>query len=213
MLFCTEGIQLQATAYGKRIGRLIMNRRLGQLALIVSTFGFCWLGMQVVHELGHVVAGWAGGETVDRVVLHPLAISRIDVSHDRHPLLVVWGGPVVGSLLPLGLLAVAWSLRLNPVYLFRFFAGFCLIANGAYLGVGSFVGVGDAGDLVRHGAPRWSLIVFGLVCAPAGLYLWNGLGTRFGLGEARGEVDPKAVAWAVGLATVIVLVEVLAGSR
>ncbi len=188
-------------------------RRLPQLALIASTLGSCWLGMQVVHELGHVAAGWTGGETVERVVLHPLAISRTDVSHERHPLLVVWGGPVLGSLLPLGLLAVAKSLRLGLSYLFRFFAGFCLIANGVYLGVGSFGGEGDAGDLLRHGAPRWSLILFGLICAPAGLYLWNGLGPRFGLGVPGGEVDRRAVGWSIGLLLLILLVEILADGR
>lgn len=208
---CTEGREIQPKAYRKRIGPIFVNRRFFQLMLIASTFGLCWLGMQIVHELGHVLAAWAGGETVGRVVLHPLVISRTDVSHDRHPLLVVWGGPVLGSLLPLGLLAVAKLLRLGQRYLFRFFAGFCLVANGVYLGVGSFGGVGDTGDLLRYGAPRWTLIVFGLVCAPAGLWLWNGLGPRFDLGEARGEVDPRAVAWAVGVATVILLVEVLFG--
>lgn len=166
--------------------------------------------MQIVHELGHVLAAWAVGETVERVVLYPLVISRTDVSHDRHPLLVVWGGPVVGAVLPLGMLAVARSLRFRLLYLFQFFAGFCLIANGVYLGVGSFGGVGDAGDLLRHGAPRWTLIAFGLVCAPAGLGLWNGLGPHFGLGKSRGEVDRRAVGWAFGLVLIILLVEILA---
>ncbi len=190
-----------------------MTARLRQSALIVSTLGLCWLGMQVVHELGHVLAAFAGGETVHGVVLHPLAISRTDVSHDRHPLLVIWGGPVVGSLLPVGFLAVARWARLGLLYLFRFFAGFCLIANGAYLGVGAFGDVGDAGDLLRHGSPAWTLIVFGLVCIPAGLWLWNGLGPCFGLGEAKGEVDRRAVWWTVGLTSIIVLIEIVAASR
>jgi hypothetical protein len=51
-------------------------------------------------------------------------------------------------------------IRSRYSYLPRFFAGFCLIANGIYLGVGSFSGVGDAGDLLRYGAPRGTLIAF-----------------------------------------------------
>jgi hypothetical protein len=190
-----------------------MKRRLNQLALVASTFVFCWIGMQAVHELGHVLAACAGGETVYRVVLHPLAISRTDVSHDRHPLLVAWGGPVVGSLLPLLILAIARWLCAELFYLAQFFAGFCLIANGAYLGVGSFGGVGDAGDLLRHGAPPWTLIAFGLAGASAGLFLWNGLGRYFGLGVSKGEVDRRAVRWAVGLALILVLAEILADRR
>src|SRR3954467_13544874 len=59
--------------------------RLYQILLIASTLVLSWLGIQAVHELGHVLGAWAGGETVSKVVLHPLMISRIDASHDRHP--------------------------------------------------------------------------------------------------------------------------------
>jgi hypothetical protein len=189
-----------------------MKDRLCQFVLIASTLGYCWLGMQVVHELGHVVAAYAGGEKVSRVVLHPLVISRTDVSHDRHPLLVIWGGPALGSALPLALLAVARARCFGLFYLIQFFAGFCLIANGVYLGVGSFGGVGDAGDLLRHGCPEWTLIAFGLACVPLGLWLWNGLGPHFGLGASRGKVDRRAVRWAIGIGLTILVVEMLVGS-
>jgi len=191
----------------------IVRGRLSQFTLIASTLGFCWLGMQVVHEVGHVLAAYAGGETVSKVVLHPLAISRTDVSHVRHPLLVIWGGPILGSLLPLVLLSVVRRLRSGLFFLFQYFAGFCLVANGAYLGVGSYGGVGDAGDLLHHGASSWSLILFGLISVPAGLSLWNGLGPHFGLGESDGEVDRGAVGWAFGLVLFIVLVEMIADRR
>ncbi len=115
-----------------------MAGRLSQVTLIASTVGLGWLGMQAVHEMGHVAGAWAGGEAVERVVLHPLAISRTDATHDRHPLLVVWGGPILGVLLPLGALGIVRLVRPGLAYLFRFFAGFCLVANGAYLGIGSF---------------------------------------------------------------------------
>jgi hypothetical protein len=61
-------------------------------------------------------------------------------------------------------------------YLFRFAAGFCLIANGAYLGGGVLLPVGDAADILRRG---------GTVAIPAGLRLWHGQGPSFGLGENR----------------------------
>jgi hypothetical protein len=169
--------------------------------------------MQIVHELGHVLGAWAGGETVNKVVLHPLMISRTDASHERHPLLVVWGGPILGSLLPLVVLVITRFIRSGVSYLFQFFAGFCLVANGAYVGVGSFGGVGDAGELIRYGAPRWTLIVFGLACVPLGLSFWNGLGTHFGMGRTSGEVDHRAALGTLGLVLIVVLVEVVVGSR
>ncbi len=186
--------------------------RFYQIVLIVSTLGLSWLGMQAVHELGHILGAWAGVETVTKVVLHPLMISRTDASHDRHPLFIIWGGPVLGSILPLVVLGIARLIRSGVFYLFQFFAGFCLVANGAYVGVGSFGGVGDAGDLMRHGAPRWTLIVFGLACVPLGLSLWNGLGTHYGLGRSRGEVDRWAAVGTLGLVMIVVLVEVVMGS-
>ena len=60
-----------------------------------------------------------------------------------------------------------------------------LFANGAYLGVGVFDRIGDAGDLLRHGALAWHLWAFGAVTGAAGLGLWHRLGPHFGLGSAR----------------------------
>ena len=187
--------------------------RLFQILLITSTLVLSWLGMQAVHEVGHVLGAWAGGETVSKVVFHPLTISRTDASHDRHPLLVVWSGPILGSLLPLVVLGITKLLRSGLFYLFQFFAGFCLVANGVYVGVGSFGGVGDAGNLMRYGAHRWTLIVFGLACVPLGLSLWNGLGPHYGLGRPSGEVDRWAALGLLGLVMIVVLVEVVFGSR
>src|SRR5579862_2329779 len=44
-------------------------RRLPQIVLIVSTLLGSWLGMQTVHEFGHVLGVWMTGGRVARVVL------------------------------------------------------------------------------------------------------------------------------------------------
>ena len=125
--------------------------RLPQVVLVGSTLLLSWLGMMAVHEAGHVAATRLTGGAVSQVVLHPLTISRTDLSHNPHPLVVAWAGPVLGAVLPLAAFGVAAAAKMPGAYLLRFFAGFCLVANGAYLGAGSVEGVGDAGDLVRHG--------------------------------------------------------------
>ena len=168
-----------------------MATRLPQAVLIVSTLVGCWLGMQQVHELGHVLGAWSTGGRVLRVVLHPLTISRTDLAENPRPLIVVWAGPIGGVLMPVAFWGLATALRLRGVFVLRFFAGFCLIANGLYIGAGSFDRVGDAGDMLRHGSPIWLLWLFGLVAAPVGLGMWHGLGPAFGLGTARGQVDRK----------------------
>jgi hypothetical protein len=179
---------------------------LPQLLLIATFLPLCWLAMQAVHELGHVVGAVATGGTIEKVVLHPLTISRTDVSPNTRPLIVVWAGPVVGVLLPLLLLLAA--RRLKWAYLIQFFAGFCLIANGAYIGIGSLGKIGDAGEILRHGIAIWLLWLFGAVCFPFGLYLWNGLGPHFGLGAAAGKVDHRAAFVSCGLFVITVILEV-----
>ena len=90
----------------------------------------------------------------------------------------------------------------------QFFTGFCLIANGAYIGIGSFSKIGDAGDMMRHGSPIWSLWLFGVLTFPLGLYLWNGLGPHFGLGARKGKVDHRAAYFSCGLLLLTLILEV-----
>jgi len=172
-----------------------MRTRLPQLVLIGSALVGSWLGMQAVHESGHALTAWLTGGRVARVVLHPLTISRTDLAANPRPLAVVWAGPLVGALAPVALWAGAAGLRLGAAFLLRFFAGFCLVANGAYVGAGSLGRVGDAGEMLRHGSPEWLLCLFGAAAAGAGLWLWHGQGRHFGLGPARGAVS-RGAAWA-----------------
>jgi hypothetical protein len=185
----------------------VLMRRFHQVLLIGSFLPLCWFGMMAVHELGHVVGVLATGGAVAKVVLYPLTISRTDVSVNPCPLLVVWTGPIVGVVLLVGLAILARVGKLRCAYLLRFFAGFCLIANGCYVGLGSFGGVGDAGDMLRLGSPIGCLWLFGLATVPFGFYLWNGLGPNFGLGSAQGKVDHRAAYLCLALLLLTLLME------
>ena len=180
-------------------------KRLHQCVLIGSFLPLCWLGMMAVHELGHIAAGWATGGTVTRVVLHPLAISRTDVAPNPRPLVVVWAGPLVGVIIPLLIWGAIISLRVPGDYLTRFFAGFCCIANGAYIGVGSFDGIGDAGEMLRHGSPIWVLWMFGVLTIPVGFLCWHRLGPHFGLGQSHGQVSARAAYVSLTMLTVVLM--------
>lgn len=152
-------------------------QRVRQVVLIVSVMLLSWLLMQAVHELGHAIGAWATGGRVTNLVLHPLAISRTDVQPNPQPLVVVWAGPVIGSLMPLAVWLVVWFAtrpsKTSAENFLRFFAGFCMIANGAYIALGSSERIGDCGDMLRHGSPRWTLWLFGAVAIPAGLWIWH----------------------------------------
>ena len=165
--------------------------------------------MMIVHELGHVLAAWLTGGGVERVVLHPLRLSRTDVAPNPHPHVVVWAGPLLGVLLPVGVWAACRMRGFAHAYLLRFFAGFCLIANGVYLGMGGFDHIGDAGDMLAHGSPHWLLWLFGLGAVPAGLWLWHGQGVHFGLGGAAHTHLRSVAYWTFGLALAIILCECL----
>lgn len=137
--------------------------------------------MMAAHEAGHCLHAHFSGGRVERVTLPIFGFSRTELARNPHPQFVAWGGAVWGGLIPLMLLlgvrrsfARAWRLA-------AFFAGFCLIANGAYIGLGPFMTAGDGHDLVRHGAPGWTLVLFGTIALCAGLYLWH----RAGVGHKR----------------------------
>lgn len=150
----------------------------------------CWLSMQLVHELGHVCGAWLTGGRVTQVILHPTAISRTDVAPNPAPGVVAWCGPIFGCLLPL-LIHVVYRTQSRRQagqeeaktrwpridVLSGFFAGFCLIANGAYLLFGTPDRVGDCGDLLNAGTPAWGLYLFGVSAITAGMYCWHRLGS------------------------------------
>jgi len=182
-----------------------------RIVLALSLIPICWLGMMLVHEFGHVVGAWLTGGVVQNLVWHPLVISRTDVDPNPSPLIVVWAGPLLGSLIPI----VAWGLliRWRYAFLLKFFAGFCLIANGAYIGYGSFEKIGDCREMLIHETPIWALWVFGVTACSLGFCLWNGLGPKFGWGKEAEEVSWKLAASVVAVSVLLVLAGFCFGHR
>jgi hypothetical protein len=179
--------------------------RFHQALLIVSTLAWSWLAMQAVHEFGHVLHARSSEGRVVRVVLHPLVISRTDVDPNPHPQFVAWGGPIWGAIMPLAAFGVVRAAGWSRAWLARFFAGYCLVANGAYLLGGSFFPVGDAEVLLREGASRAALAGAGLVGLVSGFVLWSGLGSHFGLGQSDPQIDARA-AWGITAAAAVLIV-------
>ena len=136
--------------------------------------------MMLVHETGHVASAVASGGVVAKMELPLVGFSRTEVSPDPHPLLVAAMGPVVGALLPA---AAVLMLRLfrRRIYLAEVFAAFCMLANLAYVSFGCLDRAGDAGDLMKYGAPQWVLWMAGLLAIGAGLMQMHLLGPRLGI--------------------------------
>ncbi len=176
-----------------------------QALLIASTVWLSWFVMLALHECGHVFNGWLAGAQLDRVDFPLWRFSRTDFAFNPHPLFVAWGGGLWGCLIPLAIWWAAKFLTPRYAYLAAWLAGFCLIANGGYLGGGAILagGADDAGVIRQNGGPAWLLVAFGMVAITSGLFAWNGLGPRFGLGTSRGKVDRAA---AVGMAIVLLIV-------
>ncbi|MGI9517024.1 MAG: M50 family metallopeptidase [Pirellulaceae bacterium] len=151
--------------------------RFWQILFVISLVALSWYLMQAVHEFGHVAAALFSGGTVQRVVLSPLEISRTDVEPNPWPGLVVWAGPLVGCLLPLVVWLCAGRVPELVSKSLQFFAGWCLIANGGYIGLGTVERIGDCGEMLRTGTPPGVMVGFGLATVAAGLYLWHRLGS------------------------------------
>jgi len=190
-----------------------MRQRLTQFLLIASTLWLCWLAMMLVHESGHVIGGLCSGGTVRRMVWYPTVISRTDVQPNPHPLIEVWAGPVIGSLAPLAAALLCSLLRLRIAYLVWAIAGFCLIANGAYIGIGSIKPIGDAQELIEDGMPRWPMAAFGLVAVSTGMWIWDRVSTRFGFGAVPIPVTSRHSWGMFGVAVIVTVIGFVVGNK
>lgn len=102
-----------------------------------------------------------------------------------------------------------WSIarRWTPAieYLVRCWCGFCLIANGAYIGAGVLLPVGDARTMLQSGSPAWLLLLFGVLTVPAGVWCWHNQGRFFGIGPQARHVNRRH---ALGVAVLLIAVVV-----
>lgn len=191
--------------------RIFSHRSLWLLLFLLATAALFWLLMMSTHELGHVIGAALTGGHVVKVVLSPLAFSRTDVTPNPFPAFVTWSGPFLGALVP----TLAWSLsrlgRSHGTRWLQAFAGFCLLANGAYLASALAVSVGDTFDLINLGISRWTLAGVGVPATAAGLLLWHNLGPRFAtLTLSDTELRGAAVWSGVTLVSIIAMMSLFA---
>jgi len=164
---------------------------LPRILLIASVLWLSWLLMMLVHEGGHVLGARATGGHVRAVVWHPRVLSRTDVDPNPNPLIETWAGPMVGCLAP-SLMAALWTFaRRGSAYLAWTFAGFCLIANGAYVGTGVFEPVGDAAVLVKLGTPLGLMAIVGAGAVLSGFWIWHRVSGRFEFGRLPASVSRR----------------------
>lgn len=181
-----------------------MVDRFHQLLLLTSTLILSWLGMMALHMTGHLIYAALSSAEVYRAELHPFSLSaEPKMFGNPRPLFVAWGGTIWGSAIPLLIVWVVRAARPSLAYLATFFAGFCLIANGAHLAIGTFIPAGDARQLLWLGAPQGLLVGLGFPMMIAGIGLFNGLGKMFGLGVESGHVN-RLHAWGVTVASAVI---------
>jgi len=182
-------------------------QRFHQLVFVVSLLALSWFAMMAFHELGHVIGAVLTGGAVERVVLHPLTISRTDVAPNPSPSIVVWLGPILGCVVP-GICCWLVPRRLAVLRnIALFFVGFCLLANGSYIAIGSFDRVGDCGVMLQHGSPLWTLLLFGAVTIPLGFYVWHPLGSIKEFFDDPAVVEPVMAYLLLGSLIVVVVAE------
>ena len=175
--------------------------------LIATWLLFCWLAMQLLHELGHLFVAWWLGVEVVQFHFGLLTISHTMINEAGQSqatlLAITWAGPVVGMALPLVIWGIVALFRFQEAFLARFLAGFCLVANGCYLLCGTTDGYADTGVLLANGAMRWQLIVAGIIGVVPGFLIWNRQGNNFGIGQT-----PQQIRWQSIAASVICLVAI-----
>lgn len=112
--------------------------------------------MTFVHESGHIICGSACGGTLRSVDLLPWHLPYSLFEPDPCPLITLWGGPILGVLIPL---IIAFAIR--KAWLL-FIADFCLLANGVYLATAWLSGDRylDTPQLLAHGAHPISIVTY-----------------------------------------------------
>lgn len=122
------------------------------VALLIAA----WCVMTFTHECGHIVCGCACGGKLISADLLPWHLPYSIFEPDPHPLVTLWGGPVLGVVVPL---LIAWLFRAQWLW---FIAHFCVLANGAYLTTAWLSGDRylDTPKLLEHGAHPLTIAVY-----------------------------------------------------
>jgi hypothetical protein len=137
------------------------RRRLARFVLLLVAG---WCVMTVTHECGHIACGWLGGGTLREADIAPWGLPHSHFEPDPHPLLTLWGGPVLGVLVPPAVAAVGRRRWL------WFIAHFCVLANGSYLAVAWLTGERhlDTPRLLHAGAHPVTIVAYCLLTVGAG---------------------------------------------
>ena len=115
-----------------------------------------WCVMTTVHELGHLIGGWATGATLVDADLWPWHLPYSIFDPDPQPLVTLWSGPILGAAAP-----VLGALFLRREWAW-FIAYFCILANGMYITAGLYSGDSqlDTTKLLRNGAHPIAIWVY-----------------------------------------------------
>jgi len=190
-----------------------MSQRSCRIVMLVGLLGFSWPLALLVHESGHAMGAVMTGGHVVRMVWHPLVLSRTDVDPNPRALVVVWAGPIFGAIVPVAIAICVSAAKLSVSYIVNFFAGFCLLLNGTYIGVGTLTRVGDAKDMLRLGSPMWVGLRFGAVATICGLWLVNRVSPRLGFGNNPQTVRQDHAYAVLGFAILLCVVGFVFGNQ
>ncbi|MCP4177698.1 MAG: hypothetical protein GY756_08020 [bacterium] len=140
-------------------------------AYIILTIIISWWPMMVIHEFGHIISVLIFGGKINKLILYSWKFTYTIRSGSLHPLIDLWAGPVIGVLIPLIFYLIARKLRVG--FFWGMFSGFCLIANGIYIGIGWINKIGDTKEMINLGSPIYFMLIFSIVCTVSGLFIWH----------------------------------------
>ena len=133
-----------------------MGKRLLQLAILLLT---SWCVMTFIHESGHIICGCACDGRLTSADLIPWHLPYSLFDPNPRPLVTLWGGLVLGVVIPL---AIALVIRRDWMW---FVSHFCTLANGAYLATAWISGDRylDTPKLLEHGAHPATIAIYCLL--------------------------------------------------
>lgn len=156
--------------------------------LLLWSFVFGCNASTVLHELGHAIAYWTTGGTVEGIIIHPFSWSYcIPGSISDYPSFTTWGGVVFGTLMGLLLVMAVWRWRGPYVILVIMTGVVSCIHNGGYLIYDCLTtSDGDATILISYGTSKLLIIAVGLFMMGIGVILAGICPALIGIGPNDG---------------------------
>ena len=137
--------------------------------ILLGSFVFGYNAAMILQELGHAIAMWATGGTIEWIMLRFFWSHTFYGSTPTHPMLTILAGVLLGPSAMFALLLLIRHCRSSFLVLPIMVCVITFVYNGLYLIIDGIAEAGnDATQLIYYGFPKLTVVLLGLVMVSIG---------------------------------------------